>query len=318
MSQQGFPPGHSSRSPQASGPRRSSRHAGPSRDEQDWDQEAWNQQPWDARPGGMAVGTRSGWPGRRRSGRSRSGQCGPGQCQLQRRSCPAPATPTLTTIRRHRPARTRPAGRRPGPGRAGRSSRDQWVSSDPFRAADDDSEAPPWAGLSIAATRPGGTKLRPPEPQVAEQAPVPGRRPGRRRGRAAAARLRKSRRRVYVCCGTAVVVAVISRPRSRHHGRCPSTSAEDRRSSPPCSRRVRTVPSACHSVSTALLTSYLPGQDPQGHPGQYGGETQPVQLHRRQQAGLPGARGHRAGLPAQRGRRRERQRHRQRAWTTSC
>lgn len=271
MSQQGFPPGHSSRSPQASGPRRSSRHAGPSRDEQDWDQEAWNQQPWDGDP--------VEWPSEPDlAGQAGAGQGGPGQGSAGQGSASYSAGharggyPDADYDPAAPPGADPASGGRPGPGRAGRSSRDQWVSSDPFRAADDDSEAPPWAGLSIAATRPGGTKLRPPEPQVAEQAPVPGRRPGRRRGRAAAARLRKSRRRVFIWCGSAIVVAVIIAGVAAIkglHKPAPKTGFITTLQS----GEYRTVPSACHSVSTALLTESLQGQTRKITPASTGGET---------------------------------------------
>ena len=162
-------------------------------------------------------------------------------------------------------------GWRSAPGHAGRSSRERWVSGDPFRAGDDDGEAPPWAGLSIAATRPGGTKLRPPEPQVEEQAPAPRRRPGRR-GRAAAARLRKSRRRVFIWCGSAIVIAVIIAGVAALkglHKPAPKTGFITTLQS----GEYRTVPSACHAVSTALLTESLQGQTRKITPASTGGET---------------------------------------------
>lgn len=272
MSQQGFPPGHSPRSPQAGGPRRSSRHAGPSRDEQDWDQEAWNQQPWDGDP--------VEWPsepdltGQAGAGQGSPGQGSPGQGSAGQGSASysagharagypdadyGPAAP---------PGPDPAAGRRPAPERP---SRDRWVSSDPFRAAGDDSEAPPWAGLSIAATRPGGTKLRSPDPQVEEPAPAPGRRT-RRRGRAAAARLRKSRRRVYIWCGSAIVVAVIIAGVAAIkglHKPAPKTGFITTLQS----GEFRTVPSACRTVSTALLTESLQGQTRKITPASTSGAT---------------------------------------------
>lgn len=260
MSQQGFPPGHSSRSPQGGGPRRSSRHAAPSRDEQDWDQEAWNQQPWDGDP--------VEWP----SESDPAGQGTASQGSAGHGAGHARAGYPDADYRQAAPSGPDPAGGRgSAPGRGARSSRDQWVSSDPFRAADDDSEAPPWAGLSIAATRPGGTKLRPPDPQVEEQAPAPGRRP-RRRGRAAAARLRKSRRRVYIWCGSAIAIAIIVAGVAAIkglHKAAPKTGFVTTFQS----GEYRTVPSACRSVSTALLSESLQGQTRKVTPASTSGAT---------------------------------------------
>jgi hypothetical protein len=268
VSQQGLPPGHSSRSPQAGGPRRSSRHAGPSRDEQDWDQEAWNQQPWDGDP--------VEWPSEPDlAGQGSTGPTSAGQGSASYSAGHARAGYPDADYGPATPPGADPAGPAGGPGsapgHAGRSSRDRWVSSDPFRAADDDSEAPPWAGLSIAATRPGGTKLRPPDPQVAEQAPAPGRRT-RRRGRAAAARLRKSRRRVFIWCGSAIVVAVViagvAALKGLHKPAPKSGFVTTLQAG-----EYRTVPSACRSVSTALLTESLQGQTRKITPASTSGAT---------------------------------------------
>ncbi|HEY6479732.1 MAG TPA: hypothetical protein VIZ00_06880, partial [Streptosporangiaceae bacterium] len=84
------------------------------------------------------------------------------------------------------------------------------------------------------------------------------RRRGIRRGRAAAARLRKSRRRVYVYCGTAVVLAVavaafLAIRALPKHQPAPTfiTTLQP--------GEFATVPAACNSVGPALLSSYLPG-----------------------------------------------------------
>jgi hypothetical protein len=156
-------------------------------------------------------------------------------------------------------SRPEPASR---PGRSDRGARRQ---DDPFTESDE-GDLPPWAGLSIYPTRPGGSRVRPPALEPEELAepgepgsdggPVPGSR--RRRGRAAATRLRRSRRRVYVYCGTAIVVAIIAAAAVAIHGLHKPT---------PSTGFVRTlqagefksVPGACGSVSQALLTQNLPG-----------------------------------------------------------
>lgn len=249
MSQQGFPPDRSSRLPRAGGPRRSSRHAGPSRDEQDWGQDGWNRQQWDDDPVEWPSDPDPAGAGDASYAGSHAG-ADYGQADYGRAAPPPPDSPR---------------GWRPG-----RPARDGWASGDPFRA-DDDGEAPPWAGPSIHATRAGGTKLRPPEPEVAEQAPAAGGRP-RRRGRAAAARLRRSRRRVYVWCGSAIVVALIvagvaaikglHKP-APHSGFVTALQPGE----------YRGVPRACSSVSQALLAKSLPGQHPKVNPVSTGSAT---------------------------------------------
>jgi hypothetical protein len=147
-------------------------------------------------------------------------------------------------------------GSRPGGGsRPGRSDREAWKQNDPFAAADD-SDLPPWAGPSIYATRAGGTRLRPPAPEVEE--PGDGQPRRRRRGRAAAARLRKSRRRVYIWCGTAILVAVVVAVVAVIHG-LPKPAPKSAFISTLQAGEFRAVPSACSAVSPALLSQYLPG-----------------------------------------------------------
>ena len=243
MSQQGFPPGRSSRPPHAGGSR-SSRHAGPSRDEQDWDTGDWSRQPWADDPvewpsdPDLAGTAGAGYAGGHAAGGHAAGG-DYGHADYGRAAPPGPG-----------PAR----GRRPS-----RPAREDWRGSDPFRG--DESEAPPWAGPSIHATRAGGTKLRPPEPEpAAEPAATPGGRP-RRRGRAAAARLRKSRRRVYIWCGSAIVIAVVVAGVAAIKGlHKPARHTSFITSLQP--GEYRGVPRACSVLTPAQLTVALPGQTP--------------------------------------------------------
>jgi len=150
-------------------------------------------------------------------------------------------------------------GRADRESRPARPDREAWRQHDPF-TADDEADAPPWAGPSIYANRPGGTRLRPPAPQVDEPG-EDGRRAGgrpRRRGRAAAARLRRSRRRVYIWCGTAIAVAVIVAAVAAIHGLSKPSPTSSFVTTLQAGE-FRTVPSACGSVSPALLSQYLPG-----------------------------------------------------------
>jgi len=169
-----------------------------------------------------------------------------------------------------------PADRGPGqrgPARPSRAERDGWRDRDPF--ADDDGDAPPWAGPSIHATRAGGTRLRPPPEAAVADLPETstGPRPRRRgRGRAAAARLRKSRRRVLILCGTGIAAAVavaavaaihlLHKP--VHHTSFITTLQHG---------EYRSVPKACDSVGTALLSQVLSGSSPTTTPVGAGGST---------------------------------------------
>ncbi|HEY3979588.1 MAG TPA: hypothetical protein VGM79_20100 [Streptosporangiaceae bacterium] len=167
------------------------------------------------------------------------------------RQAPPPPAP-------QRQAPQRQAAPAPAPARRGASP---WAEGD----GADEADLPPWAGLTVRPARAAGTRTRAPqaEPEVAEPEAAPAgapepRRRGIRRGRAAAARLRKSRRRVYVYCGTAVVLAVAVaaflaiRALPKHHP-APTfiTTLQP--------GEFATVPAACNSVSPALLGSYLPG-----------------------------------------------------------
>lgn len=161
--------------------------------------------------------------------------------------------------------------RQRGPSRPSRPERDAWREQDPFTS--DDSEAPPWAGPSIYATRAGGTRLRPPPEAEGDGAETGGPKPRRRgRGRAAAARLRKSRRRVYVYCGTAIVAAVVVASvaavqllhKPVHHSSFITTLQ---------SGEFRTVPKSCGAVGADLLSQYLPGTTRTVTPAGTGGAT---------------------------------------------
>jgi hypothetical protein len=145
-------------------------------------------------------------------------------------------------------------GRRP---LAGRGARDSWREQDPFHG-EEESELPPWAGPNIYPTGPGGTRIRPPEPEAEEPAPEAAAPRRRGRGRAAAARLRKSRRRVYVWCGTAIVLAVIVAGVAILHG-LPGHKSKPTFISTFQAGEYKTVPSACTTVSSALLSQNLAG-----------------------------------------------------------
>jgi hypothetical protein len=166
------------------------------------------------------------------------------------------------------------AGRVRRPGRSAASDRPDW-QRDAFGQADTDTDVPSWAGPSVHPARPVAARRRPdPHPggHADEAQPdhdgdrtangaVPEQAAGslltRRQSRAAATRLRKSRRRVYRWCGVAIVVCVIGAV----------TAVLATSSSPKPQLYVtslqpgefKSVPSACSSVSTALLNQYLPG-----------------------------------------------------------
>ena len=79
-----------------------------------------------------------------------------------------------------------------------------------------------------------------------------------RRGRAAATRLRKSRRRVYRWCGIAIVVCVIAAGVTAlltHHSPKPSLYVTSL-----LPGEFKSVPHACDSVSDTVLNQYLPGK----------------------------------------------------------
>jgi hypothetical protein len=146
---------------------------------------------------------------------------------------------------------------------------------DAFGPDDTDADLPAWAEPSSYRSRPGGAR-RPtgPDPLAGghPDAEGPGLadgfdgRPdsatgqparGRRSGRAAAARLRKSRRRVYrwsaIAVGACVLAALIVTLVTRHSPK-PSPYVTSLQAG-----EFKSVPSACTSVSAAMLAQYLPG-----------------------------------------------------------
>ncbi len=144
-----------------------------------------------------------------------------------------------------------------------------------FESYDTDADLPSWAGPSDYQGRSGGPRRRPDPYQggyagdalrvddtdggsataVPDSPAAP--RPTRRQGRAAAARLRKSRRRVYRWCGVAVVLCVV--------GAVIALVATSGTPKPPPyvttlqHGEFTSVPSACTSVNAAVLAQYLPG-----------------------------------------------------------
>ncbi|HBW20634.1 MAG: hypothetical protein ACLPN6_24430 [Streptosporangiaceae bacterium] len=154
------------------------------------------------------------------------------------------------------------AGRAVGPDparqeRPYRSDRAPWHEHDAF-APDNGEDLPPWAGPGVYPTAPGRRELKPPGPGQ-DELPEPGGPRTRRRGRAAAARLRKSRRRVYRWCGTAIAVAVViavvvvivTRPKPAPNPGYITTLQPG---------EFKAVPNACGAVTAATLSQYLPGQ----------------------------------------------------------
>ena len=159
--------------------------------------------------------------------------------------------------------------------RAGRPAAPQppgW-QRDAFAPDETDPDLPSWAGPAAQQVRAGGARRRPDpytggyvgaaerdeDDRAAESAPAAPAtaRPTRRQGRAAATRLRKSRRRVYRWCAVAIVVCVVG-----------AVTAVLATSSSPKPQLYVTalqpgeftsVPSACTSVSASLLARYVPG-----------------------------------------------------------
>jgi hypothetical protein len=164
------------------------------------------------------------------------------------------------------------AARRPG--RSVAPERPGW-RRDAFGPDDTDADLPSWAGPSTYPARPGAARRRPDSHArgqtgetdrdldgdgaaagvvAAEAAARPA---TRRQSRAAAARLRKSRRRVYRWCAIALVICVVgaliavlatsSSPKPQLY----VTSLQP--------GEFKSVPNACSSVSAAVLDQYVPG-----------------------------------------------------------
>ncbi len=91
---------------------------------------------------------------------------------------------------------------------------------------------------------------------AAPDAPVPGRRSYRRKGRAAATRLRKSRRRVYRWSEVAIVIVLLAGGSVWLFGR--STPAPTPWVTKLLAGEYKAVPSACTAVNASVLNAYLP------------------------------------------------------------
>jgi hypothetical protein len=157
-----------------------------------------------------------------------------------------------------------PAGGRRGqqdePGRRGRGERPR---SDAFE--DSEEELPPWAGLGIHPTGPGGRPIRPPGVSVdSGENWTPGEQGGGTRpGRRAATRARKGRRRVLGVAGAGVIVLAVlalwatntwpfgsSKPAPVDSGLVTTFQKGE----------FQSVPNACGALSSTLLGQYLPGK----------------------------------------------------------
>jgi hypothetical protein len=187
-------------------------------------------------------------------------------------------SPPRRSSRQLEPGHVARHNRSPRPDRVERAERPdgrEWQEADPF-APGADSELPPWAGPDDYPRRPTGTLRRPVPPRsddephydapdsyrhaaTGDHGEVPGaagpRSASRRRGRAAAARLRKSRRRVYRWCGVAIAVCIIAAVITAvvtHHTPKPALYVTSLQPG-----EFKSVPNAC-SVSTTVLNQYLP------------------------------------------------------------
>lgn len=167
----------------------------------------------------------------------------------------------------HRSHRESPESPRPAWQRRDRPER-SW-QADPF--ADSDVGLPAWAEPSADPDRATRTLRRSAPPASSgpgddgyDDAGLAGpgeagrgARPPRRRGRAAATRIRKSRRRVYRWCATAIVLCVVGAGIAilvTH--RTPQRALYV---TSLLSGEYKSVPSACTAVSAATLNQYLPG-----------------------------------------------------------
>jgi hypothetical protein len=152
-----------------------------------------------------------------------------------------PARPA-STLQRPAARRSPRFGAEPGESDYGDAAADDWQAEDDWQPPDDwqapdDRRANVDRGDGSAAT----TAPRPPG----------------RRGRAAATRLRKSRRRVYRWCGIAIAACVIAAGVTAlvtHHTPKPSLYVTSL-----LPGEFKSVPNACSSVSSTVLNQYLPG-----------------------------------------------------------
>ena len=181
-------------------------------------------------------------------------------------------------------------------GRRGRGERPGRQPPDAFDAQADE-DLPPWAGMGIYPTGPGGRERRPPDGEAdgarasragappinrgglqdtgedwapGEEAREGGPEPGNggrgaRRGsrRAAAARARRTRREIIIACvvvvvGVVVVLGVLGKlPFLGKSG--PASKGSDLVTTFQ-KGEFRSVPNACDAVSTATISQYLPGK----------------------------------------------------------
>jgi hypothetical protein len=161
-----------------------------------------------------------------------------------------------------------PAGGRRGqqdePGRRGRGERPRAERfDDGFDQSDED--LPPWAGLGIRPTGPGGRPMGPPRSPADTDADrqQPGAARGARPGRRAATRARKGRRKVMAVGAAGVIVLAVlalwatntwpfakSKPAPVNSGLITTFQKGE----------FRTVPNACGAISSTLLGQYLPGK----------------------------------------------------------
>ena len=181
-------------------------------------------------------------------------------------------------------------------GRRGRGERPGREYPDAFDAQTDE-DLPPWAGMGIYPTGPGGRERRPPDggtddvrgsragapprsrsvPQDPGEDWAPGegereggrdpREGGRVRGRgsrrAAAAKARRTRREIIIACavvvvGVVVVLGVLGK--LPFLGKSASTSKSSGLVTTFQKGEFRSVPNACDTVSTPTVSQYLPGK----------------------------------------------------------
>ena len=101
-----------------------------------------------------------------------------------------------------------------------------------------------------------GGSYEPAEADGEPDAPGPGRGTSRRKGRAAATRLRKSRRRVYRWAGIAIVIVLLAGGGVWIFGR--STPAPTLWVTQLLAGEYKSVPNTCAAVNTSVLDAYLP------------------------------------------------------------
>jgi hypothetical protein len=180
-----------------------------------------------------------------------------------------------------RPDRGARSARGEGHDRTRRADRHQphrqaWLQADPFSAASDtDADLPPWAGPTGHPGRATGTLRQPAPPRrrgeidrepgdETDRSAAPAAdgtegetRIGRRRGRAAATRMRKSRRRIYRWCGVAIAACVVAAgivAIVTHHSPKPQPYVTSLQRG-----EFTSVPNACTSIGVSVLNQFLPG-----------------------------------------------------------